>query len=847
MSAKSLTSIPLAHGWTLTHTGGNAPGEVAGVTVPATVPGSTHVDLLAAGLVPDPYLATNEQELAWMHLCQWRYACEVDAEPAAPGERVDLVFDGLDTIATVSIDGVEIARTKNMHRSYRFDVRELLGHEPHALTVDFASALEYARNLTDRLGHRPTPYPHPYPAIRKMACSFGWDWGPDLQTAGIWKDVRIERWRTARIDSVRPVVTVEGETGRVEAHVTVERAADVDLTVVAQVAGVSAEAQIVAGESTATVVLDVPQVERWWPRGYGEARLYDLEVSVSAGDGPLDTYARQIGFRTVEVDMAADDTGAGFTFIVNGEPVFVKGANWIPDDHLLTRITRDRLRRRITQATDAHMNLLRVWGGGIYESEDFYELCDEAGVMVWQDFLFACAAYAEGPPVRGEVEAEAREAIVRLMPHASLVLWNGSNENIWGWHDWDWQGNIEGDGTWGIGYYEELLPALVADLDPGRVYTPSSPFSPHQPWDTVHPNDPAWGPVHEWQVWNQLDYTHYGSYVPRFSSEYGFQGPPTWATLTRAIPEDARSQNSAAWLAHQKADDGNGKLNRGLAPHLPAGRDFEESHWAASLNQARAIRYAIEHYRSWWPTCAGSIVWQLNDCWPVTSWAAVDGDERPKPLWFALRAAYASRLLTFQPRGADGSLDQEGALHVVAVNDTDQDWDEIVTLTRMALDGTELAVATVQVAVAARSVRAVAVPGHVATPDEAAAEIVVADAGYPGDSDHVRAVWTAAEDKDIAYEDRPFTATAARVAGGYDVTVRATGVVRDLAVLADKVAPDAVVSDALVTVVPGESVTLHIATAADVDPQAFLDERVLVSANSLVAGERAGDVPRPDA
>ncbi|WP_062070966.1 glycosyl hydrolase 2 galactose-binding domain-containing protein [Demequina sediminicola] len=832
----------LCEGWTLTHRGGDAPASVAGVTIPAQVPGSTHVDLINADLIPDPYLSTNEHDLAWMHLCQWRYTCMVDVEPAAPGERVDMVFDGLDTVATVSLNGTEVARTKNMHRSYRFDVRELLSSGTDTLTVDFASALEYARNLTETLGHRPTPYPHPYPAVRKMACSFGWDWGPDLQTAGIWKDVRIERWRTARIDSVRPVVTVDGDTGRVEAHISVERAADADLTVRAHVAGVTVEAEIVAGESTATVVIEAPGVERWWPRGYGRPHLYDLEVSVLHGDTLLDTYSRRIGFRTVEVDMAHDGTGAGFTFIVNDVPVFIKGANWIPDDHLLTRITRERLERRIGQATGAHMNMLRVWGGGIYESDDFYDLCDQAGVMVWQDFLFACAAYAEGAPIRGEVEAEAREAIVRLMPHASLVLWNGSNENIWGWHDWGWQGNIGGDGTWGIGYYEELLPALVADLDPTRTYTPSSPFSPHQPYDTVHPNDPTWGPIHEWQVWNQLDYTHYGSYVPRFASEYGFQGPPTWATLTRSIDPEDLHQESDAWLAHQKAHEGNDKLNRGLRPHLPAGRDFEEWHWATSLNQARAIRFAIEHYRSWWPRTTGSIMWQLNDCWPVTSWAAIDGDERLKPLWFALRDAYAPRLLTFQPRGADGGLDTAGLPHLVLVNDTDDDWEDTVTLTRMSLDGTVHAAATEDVLVPARTAVTLEVPDDVGDIDNPTRQVLVAQARHAEDGaaggSRGYAIWTDAEDKDIAYAGSPFTATARVTDGGFDVSITAHEVVRDVAILPDKVAADAVVSDALVTILPGQTVTFTIANAADVNPEDFLDPRVLVSANSLVAGDR---------
>lgn len=834
MSAATLVAHPLHEGWTLTHLGGDAPEDVAGATVPAEVPGSTHVDLLRAGLIPDPYLDRNEAALEWMWRCSWRYASEFAATPATEGERVDLVFDGLDTVATVRLNGTEIAHTKNMHRSYRFDVRALIEGGANSLEVDFASALEYATGVQDEIGFRPSPYPHPYHAVRKMACSFGWDWGPDLQTAGIWKGVRIERWRVARLASVRPLVTVDGAAGRVEAHVEIERASDAPLTVYATVAGVEGSAQVPAGESTAVVTLEVPDVELWWPHGHGEARLYDLDVDLHSDDEHLDVYRRRVGFRTVEVDVVDEGDGASFTYVVNGRRIFVKGANWIPDDHLMTRITRDRLRRRIVQATAAHMNLIRVWGGGTYETEDFYDLCDELGVMVWQDFPFACAAYAEGSPVLEEVVAEARENVARLTPHASLVMWNGSNENIWGWCDWGWPEVVGGDGSWGLKYYDEVLPQIVAELDPTRFYTPSSPYSPFRSHEEVHPNDKAWGTSHEWEVWNQLDYTEYRRYVPRFMSEFGFQGPATWATVTRSLPQDQRRQDSEGWLLHQKAEDGNGKLNRGLAPHLPAGDDFEAWHWATSLNQARAVQYGIEHYRSWAPQCAGAIVWQLNDCWPVTSWAAIDGDERPKPLYYALRHSFAPRLLTLQPRGEDGGFDPAGAPRLVAVNDTDEPWNETVTFTRAGLDGTELAVATAHLAVEARGSATMEVPAHVREAADASAEVLLADAGYPGDADHARALWTFAEDKDLAYEVAPLTATARAIEGGYEVTVRATSLVRDLTVLADKVHPSAVADDALVTLAADESHTFRIECDADVDPQGFLGQRVLVSVNALM-------------
>src|SRR5690606_10640009 len=257
------------------------------------------------------------------------------------------------------------------------------------------------------------------------------------------------------------------------------------------------------------------------------------------------------GFRTITVDDSkdndgTDDAGAGFTFVVNGLRVFIKGANWIPDDHLMTRNTKDRLTRRVTQARDAHLNLLRIWGGGIYETDDFYDVFDEMGVMVWQDFLFACAAYSEESPLREEVIAEARENITRLVPHASLVMYNGSNENTWGWWDWGWKADLD-DLSCGQGYYDDVLAGLVAQLDPTRFYTPSSPYSSHQAYDEIHPNDPNWGTVHEWGVWNQVDYTHYRDTVPRFMSEFGFQGPANWATIERSLPVDELHHEHPAW------------------------------------------------------------------------------------------------------------------------------------------------------------------------------------------------------------------------------------------------------------------------------------------------------------
>jgi beta-mannosidase len=804
---------PVHEGWQLDAVGGPVPEFLAGRVLPARVPGSVHLDLMAADVIPDPYLGRNEADLTWMHRVDWRYSTAFQAEAPRPGERVELVFDGIDTVGTVELNGRVLGDTANMHRSYRFDVREVLREGRNDLAVTLRSALTHAEEMEARLGRRQRAYPHPYNAIRKMACSFGWDWGPDLQTAGLWKPVRLERWHAARL-RVRPLVTVQADgTGRIDVNVDVDRADDRAYTAVATVDG--REERVTVTGDTATVTVAVPDARLWWPVGYGDQPLYDLTVTLLADGEPGDVVRRRVGFRTVTVDTEPDAIGTPFTFVVNGKRIFAKGANWIPDDHFVTRVTRERTARRVDQAVAANMNMLRVWGGGIYESDDFYDVCDERGVLVWQDFPFACAFYAEEEPLHSEVEAEARENVARLVAHPSLALWNGNNENLPAYHDWGWQ--EDGDGrSWGLGYYTDLLPRIVAELDPTRPYAPGSPYSPGD----LPPNDPNHGTRHEWDVWNVVDYTHYRDHIPRFCAEFGFQGPPTWATLTRWIRDEPLTPTSPGFLHHQKAHDGNGKLDRGLAPHLTVPEDFEDWHWATQLNQARAVALGIEHFRSWWPRTAGALVWQLNDCWPVTSWSAVDSEERPKPLYYALRHAFAPRLLTVQPR--------RGRPTLIAVNDLDEPWTAQILLTRQTFAGEIRATGDLPLTVEPRSTVRLDLPDDLLKPVDAYSEVlVVATADR-------RTHHLFAEDRDLVYDPAPLTATVEVVAGGYRIDVRARSYTRDIAVLADKVAADAIVDDMLVWLAAGQTASFHVNTATTLqDPTVLIGPRVLRYVNTL--------------
>ncbi|MER6180440.1 glycoside hydrolase family 2 protein [Streptomyces sp. NPDC001652] len=773
---------PLGEGWILLHEGSE---------LPAAVPGCVHTDLLAAGVIPDPFLGRNETEVAWVGRREWTYETQLRAGSGhSAHEQTDLVFEGLDTAAEVRLDGRLLGRTRNMHRSYRFDVTGLEGR----LSVRFASAYAEAEAVRGKLGERPAAYQEPFQYIRKMACSFGWDWGPTLVTAGIWRPARLEHWSTARIARVRPLVTVDVEQalGVVELAVEVERTrVEASLAVQATVGGVRVRACL--DGASGVVRLEVPDVRLWWPRGYGEQPLYEVELALLHGDDVLDVWRRRVGFRTVELDRSADEHGTGFTFVVNGERLFARGVNWIPDDVFPSRITRQRYRERLTQAAGAGVDLVRIWGGGIYESSDFYDACDELGLLVWQDFPFACAAYPEEQPLRGEVEAEARENVVRLMPHPSLVLWNGNNENLWGFRDWGWEERLAGD-SWGEGYYLGVLPRVVAELDPTRPYTAGSPWSGS--WER-HPNDPAHGTQHSWEVWNREDYAEYRREVPRFMAEFGWQAPPAHATLRRALPGEELVPDSPGMLHHQKAEDGNGKLRRGLERHFvfPEG-DFDRWHYLTQVNQARAVATGIEHWRSHWPVCAGTVLWQLNDCWPVTSWAAIDGDGREKPLYHELRRLYADRLLTVQGRA------------VAAVNQGPDVWAGAVRLRRMSVEGAVIGEASVEFTAGARTVARVNLPGELEP--VGAKEFLVADA------DGLRALRFPVPDREIPYPRPDFDVS---VAPG-SVTVTARSLVRDLLLQADRLDPQARADRGLVTLLPGEQVTIGVSGWKTPDPDA---------------------------
>jgi beta-mannosidase len=786
-------------GWTLTRLHAPSTAPALPQAIAAAVPGNVHLDLLSARLIADPYLDVNEISQDWIGRSAWRYRLVFDWDDET-ADRIDLSCLGLDTAARLELNGTRIGETANMHRSYRFDIGALVQEGHNELIVDFESAYDHGEAVRKQLGSAadiPANYPGPGQFIRKMACNFGWDWGPTVVTAGIWQPVAIESWSKARLAAVRPEIGLRGGDGIARVRVELEWAHEGtdSAALVMSVGGKRSEVRIAQGETHALVECRVENPEIWWPHGLGDQPLYDLDLQLLGSDGAvLDRWHRRVGFRSVRLDTAPDEIGSAFTIVINDVPVFARGANWIPDDCFLPRVTKERYRDRIAAARDANMNILRVWGGGIYETDAFYEACDEAGMMVWQDFLFACAAYPEEEPVRGEIEAEAREAITRLMPHPSLVLWNGNNENIWGYFDWGWQ-DVLGNRPWGAGYYLDLLPKLVAEIDPTRPYWPGSPYSGSM---EIAPNADEHGCKHIWDVWNEVGYETYRNYVPRFCSEFGWQAPPTYATIAGSVREKRPAPASPGILHHQKATNGNGKLLKGLEDWFPEPGNFDDWLFVTQLNQARAISFGIDHMRSHRPVCMGAIVWQLNDCWPVTSWAAIDGAGRKKPLWYALRRSYAPHLLTIQPRG--------NGLAAIAVNDTTLFWRVPLTVERYDFDGKLLARHAVWRILCDRFQNTeITLPDEVATPGDPTREFLRARLG------DAEACWFFEKDRRLAYPEPHFDIEVNDTAGGVEVTITARSLLRDLCLFADRIAPDAEVDEMMVTLMPGEITTFHIA------------------------------------
>jgi beta-mannosidase len=764
--------------------------RLIGASFTAVVPGDIHTDLQRQGLIENPHLGLNEFKTQWIGRCEWEYSTNFDVKDLATFNQ--LVFGGLDTVSEVYLNGKHILSARDMHLKYQVDVNGLLQIGTNVLRVVFQPQEDWAEAQEKIVGKYPNAYSDPTNQIRKMACNYGWDWGPTLVTVGIWRPIQLVQWDKSRLDGL--IVNPTVEQGVPTILISGELLGTSEGSVVIKHQGGTVQ-EIVASGATFDGKVSLPGLDLWWPLGYGDQPLYDFEIELIDSEGALlETITKRLGFRKVELISEADRHGQSFEIKINGSRIWVLGANWIPDHTSLNEVTPERYRKRIQDAKDANMNLLRIWGGGIFETEDFYKVCDEIGILVWQDFPFACAAYSEDDFNRALVEQEALQAVTRLSSHCSLVLWNGSNENIWGFFDWDWQEPLAGR-SWGLGYYQEIIPTVIAKLDPTRPYQPSSPWSGTM---EIHPNDPNHGTAHLWEPWNRKDYPTYLDEVPRFVTEYGYQSPAAYSTLRKAIGESELWEDSEGMKAHQKAFIGKEKLHRGLDFRFPGlTKNFDAWHYLTQLEQARALNIGIRHLRSHHDVSAGSVIWQLNDCWPVISWAMIDFEGIRKPAWHVVRKAYAPRIVSFSK--------QESKTQMVLVNDTNQSWKTTARITRAKITGVSEVIQESKVEVPKFS--HLLIPVALNTEElDVATEFLVADAGND------RSLMFLGEDSELAYEGAQFELSISETGHGVKVIITARTLVRELCLFVDRVDDQAEISDQAITLLSGESATVFIST-----------------------------------
>ncbi len=673
------------------------------------VPGDGITALHDAGLIPDPYWGRNEYDLRWIAERDWTLTRTFTLDDTL----VDLVLSGLDTIATVRVNGQIVLTAANSFRDYRIDLSAVAVTGNNVLSITFHSATKTADAL-----QAAQPFYIPYHAgnspipngnmLRKMQCDFGWDWNIALAPFGLYGSARIEAQDCARID--RLAITQDHAPGHVTLTVTAHITGGLSETYAITFAGQTLDG-LVDGP-TVTAIFDIDHPDLWWPAGLGAQTLHDLSVTV--GDAMA---TRRIGLRKMELVTEKDAAGLGFKFRVNGHDTFARGANWIPADALAGRITDAATRDLLQSAVDANMNMIRVWGGGRYEPTSFYDACDELGLMVWQDFMFSCNLYPSTPDFLADVVAEVRENVARMHHHACLAVWCGDNELI-GALTWFPESRDNRDRY--LVNYDRLNRAIEAALketDPAAIWWPSSPSpGPMNFGDAWH--DDGSGDMHFWSVWHEgRDFDHYRDVSPRFCSEFGFQSYPSMDVIRRFA--DPGDMNIAAPVleSHQKNKGGNARIAETMFRYFRWPQKFEDFVYLSQVQQGLAIKTAVTHWRSLKPHCMGALIWQLNDTWPVCSWSSLDHGGGWKLLHHMAKDFFQPVLVTAVPSG--------DAITLRAVNDTLADVTLEVDVYAVAMAGT---------------VRFLG-PHAVTVGPDAAIEVVTLPKGTLGDDEMLSFTW----------------------------------------------------------------------------------------------------------
>ncbi|MDB6094946.1 MAG: csxA 1 [Verrucomicrobia bacterium] len=637
----------------------------------AVVPGCVHRDLLRHGLIPDPFFGTNELGLQWIEQHDWEYRAIFTVPSSLLAEpEVDLVCDGLDTLATVFLNGKKIAASDNMFVPLRIAIRRSLKPGRNELRFFFASAGRALEKT--RPEHRPKEFNDSggrCSVFRKQQCQFGWDWGPRFVTAGIWRSLRIEAWGQARLASVQVNQTHTAE-GAVTLNIVPQIATNGTRATRGTRTGASSnvtyyvtltlgdEIVAIASGAPKDLTISIPDPQRWWPNGHGEQPLYQVRVIARDPNGAeIGQWSQRIGLRTIALERKKDRWGKSFQFVVNGRAIFAKGANWIPAHSFVAGLGRADYERDVRSAARANMNMLRVWGGGIYEHEAFYDLCDELGLLVWQDFMFACTLYPGDRAFLDSVELEARTQVARLRHRACLALWCGNNEiEMLNWDALKKSPKLRRNYD---AIFHRVLPAAVTAGDGVTAYWPTSPYrGPGHGSDyTTQALGEKTGDAHYWDVWHaRHPVKDYEKWQFRFVSEFGMQSYSSPATQATFCPPDDTNVFGAVMENHQKNAAGNQIILDYVSRLYRFPQDQASLIYLSQLNQAHCMQVGVEHYRRSMPRCMGALYWQLNDCWPVASWSSIEHTGRWKALHHVARRFFAPALVTAHVPGTESTI-----------------------------------------------------------------------------------------------------------------------------------------------------------------------------------------------
>ena len=793
------------------------PQTSTGEWMPAKVPGDVHLDLIANKRIPDPFYRDNESKIQWIENAAWEYQRNVDVTDAMlQHQHLELVFKGLDAASKVYLNGEEIAAPANMFREWRLDVTGKLKKGSNELRVFFPSPIKAAEAVAAKDPWRTRTHTDAKVYVRKAAYEYGWDWGPRFVTSGIWQPVSLEMWDEARIENI---FVEQQDVSSTAAHLSVQVevvASKAGLATLSLSYGLHGAAQSIEqkvmlspGLNHLSIPVNIDNPELWYPAGYGAQPLYEFHAKVVAGGQVIDSINTRAGLRSIVLRRELDKWGRSFEFVVNGIPVFAKGADVIPFDSFPNRVTTADYRHILQSAKDANMNMVRHWGGGYYESEEFYSICDELGLMVWQDLMFGNDWQPGTYDFKQEIQREAEYQMRRLRNHPSIVLWSGNNETE-SLREWNGRGSLPADvheHIWQdyLTEFSGVLAVTAARVDPQTPYWPSSPTADYEDLSDSFQS----GDAHDWTVWHgRTDFTNYEKHPGRFVSEFGFQSFPEMKTIESfTTPEDRTSIFTPVMKAHQKNGDGNSLIQEYMRRYYGDPKDFASFLYASQVLQAEAVKVGAEGFRRERPRTMGSIFWQLNDCWPVASWSSIDYDGRWKALQYYARRFYSPILVT--PHVEDG------ALAVYVVSDHTKEENAELSLRVMRFDGSivkQQSLAVVVKPLSSQVVVKVPLSDLIDANTDPAQVVVVAelhqDAALLSSN-----LYYLAPSKQIVLPAAHIEATISKISSGFDVKLVSPVLARSVYISFGEV--DATYSDNYVDLLPGAPVSIHLTSDAD--------------------------------